>query len=157
MPSFGSRSLEELSTCHPYLQIVLQKAILEVNFTVIQGARGREAQMEAFRTGKSTLKWPESTHNYRALMEDVRQGFAGSVGQPLSFGADLAPWHTEEPHIRWNETGEFYLLAGLCRGVSVDTLPRGWTVRLGADWDSDGYVTDQEFHDLGHIELVAPG
>lgn len=156
MPRFGRRSREELDTCHPYLQKVLKHAIREVNFTVIQGFRDEEGQMEAFRTGKSKVRWPDSEHNYQARRQDISQGFAHRPGQPLSLGVDLAPWHTAEPHIRWERTGEFYLLAGICRGLASAILPDGWDVRLGADWDSDGYTDDQSFQDLGHIELIRP-
>jgi hypothetical protein len=31
---------------------------------------------------------------------------------------------------------------------------RGYVVRWGGDWDNDGDLMDQEFHDLPHFELV---
>lgn len=156
MPRFGQRSRDELDTCHPFLRRVLEKAIKEVDFTIICGFRDEESQMEAFRTGKSKVRWPDSKHNNQASRQDISQGFAHRPGQPLSLGVDLAPWHTTPPHIRWERTSEFYLLAGLCRGFGCELLPDGWDVRLGADWDSDGYTSDQDFHDLGHIELILP-
>lgn len=153
MPRFGERSKAKLVTCHPHLRLVLNEAIERWDFTIIYGFRGEAEQNEAFATGNSTKRWPESLHNHVATQEDVDAGFASNVGAPLSLGVDLAPWHPEEPHILWEKTEEFYLLAGRIQGISEMILPKGWYLRAGADWDGDGYVTDQTFHDLGHLEL----
>lgn len=154
MPEFGERSSQELATCHPHLRMVLEEGIRRVDFTIVEGYRGEEAQNEAYRTGKSTLQYPESKHNRTATEEDVEAGFAAQAGEPLSWAADVAMWHYDTPHIRWERHGEFYLLAGILRGIGEMILPEGWSIRQGADWDRDGYTTDQSFHDLPHIELV---
>lgn len=154
MPEFGRRSRERLSTCHPHLQMVAHEVIPHYDHTIVAGWRGEEAQEQAFVSGRSAKRWPDSKHNHVASEEDVEAGFAPNVGAPLSLGLDVAPWHPEWPHIYWQRTSEFYMLAGMYRGIGEKVLPEGWAIRLGADWDDDGYTEDQEFKDLGHIELV---
>ena len=63
MPRFGTRSTTVLDTLHPALQRVLVEAIKVRDFTLIEGHRGRDQQEEYFRTGKTTLHYPDSLHN----------------------------------------------------------------------------------------------
>lgn len=154
MPQFGDRSKRELATCHPHLRLVLDEAIERVDFTVLEGYRGEEKQNEAYRKGASTLRYPESKHNNVATEDDVSAGFAPTAGAPLSLAVDIAPWYPDNPHVRWDGRAEFYILAGLVRGIGEMILPEGWAIRTGADWDRDGKTHDQSFHDLPHIELI---
>lgn len=154
MPEFSSHSKRELATCHPHLRRVAEEAIRYVDYRVLEGYRSEQAQNRAYRTGRSTLQYPGSKHNRTATEADVRQGFAGQAGEPLSWAVDVAIYHYDDPHIRWGLRGEFYMLGGLFRGIGAMILPSGWGIRLGADWDSDGYTSDQSFHDLPHVELV---
>lgn len=134
---FGSRSQGRLDTCHPDIRGILKTAIERApfDFTVVCGARDKAAQDEAFATGMSKKRWPESKHNV--------------VSDGLSLAVDVAPWI--KGTIPWNDEGSFYVLAGCilsaakCRGVKM---------RYGGDWDRDGLTEDQSFMDLGHFELV---
>ena len=135
MPSFGQRSTQVLDTLHPALQYVLKEAIKTRDFTLIEGYRGRDQQEEYFRTGKTTLHYPDSLHNK----------------QP-SRAVDLAPWYPQPPHVRWDKREEFYSLAGFIQGIASTN---GIIIRSGGDWDQDGDHHDQTFHDLPHLELRA--
>lgn len=157
MPELDERSKKKLETLHPYLRRVLGEAIKVYPFLIVGGWRSEEDQEEAYRTGASTKRWPDSTHNNVASQEDVDAGFAPNVGAPLSLGADLAPVRYDPMRIEWERMDEFYMLAGLCRGIGEMILPEGWAIRLGGDWDSDGYTDDQRFIDAGHIELRRVG
>ena len=63
MPHFGMQSRIQRNECHEDLQRVLNQAINSYDFSVICGYRGMSHQNEAFRTGKSQLRWPKSKHN----------------------------------------------------------------------------------------------
>ena len=63
MPKFSKRSKERLSTCVEEIQDVMNLAIEFVDFSVICGHRGEEAQNKAFRDGFSKLTYPNSNHN----------------------------------------------------------------------------------------------
>ena len=154
MASFGKRSTKRLETCHPHLRLVLDEAIRYVDFTILEGWRSEDRQNEMLETGMSTLAWPKSKHNRVATAEDVEEGLAPNEGAPLSRAVDVAMYHKDLPHVRWDLRGEFYMLGGLIRGIGAMVLPNGWVIRLGADWDRDGHTTDQTFMDLPHVELI---
>jgi hypothetical protein len=72
LPQFGDRSLKNLAGVHPDLRRVLDEAIKHVDFTVIQGQRGRAAQEKARLSGNSKAGFGQSPHNYApALAVDV--------------------------------------------------------------------------------------
>lgn len=128
MPYFSDHSREQLETCHPDLQAVMQAAINFFNFRVLEGRRGKERQNELYAEGKSQLRYPNSNHNANP-----------------SNAVDIAPWP-----IDWSDTARFYYLAGYIMALSkAMNIPLRW----GGDWDQDTEVTDQSFMDLGHFEL----
>lgn len=63
MPKFSNRSLNNKATLELDLQLVLEEAIRNYDFTIICGYRGKDEQNTAFKEGHSKLKWPESRHN----------------------------------------------------------------------------------------------
>ena len=63
MPKFSQKSLDRLHDCHPLLQMVMLAAIKKTDFSVICGFRGEKEQNEAYASGNSKLKWPQSKHN----------------------------------------------------------------------------------------------
>lgn len=72
MPTFGQRSLDNLSEAHPDLQRVMHEAIKEYDFTVICGYRGKAEQDQAFKEKKSKARFGQSPHNFKpALAVDV--------------------------------------------------------------------------------------
>ncbi len=133
MPLFSTRSLAVLQTCDEKLQIVFNEVIEWVDCTILEGARSDEAQLEAFRAGRSQLKPGQSKHNV-------------TTDRPLSRAVDVAPYP-----IRWDDHRRFYLFAGFVIGTAAQL---GIMVRCGADWDGDFEVRDQSFHDLPHFELM---
>lgn len=135
MASFSSKSERHLSSCHPIIVEVANEVITHFDFTVLQGFRSKEKQNEAYRTGRSKLEWPESTHNH---MEG---------GEPLSLGIDIAPYP-----IDWSKTQRFRYLAGWWMGTAASIGYPGY-FRWGGDWDMDTDLSDQNFNDLGHFEL----
>lgn len=146
---FGSRSLSNVRTCHPVLQEVLHEAILRtpMDFTVLEGHRGEDEQNRMVERGVSQLRYPRSKHNR-----------TDADGEPRSWAADIAPWWHETPHIRWDRTDEFRWLAGFVMGVGARIAePKGFRLRWGGNWDSDGDHGDSSFVDLPHIELVDIG
>lgn len=122
-----------LNDVNPALVDVCQTALEYgvMDFTVIEGLRSYERQQMLFNNGKS------KTMNSKHLMQD--DGFSHAV--------DIVPWP-----IDWKDTGRFYILNGIMRAAAAEL---GVTIRTGADWDNDGLIQDQTFHDLPHYELVS--
>lgn len=129
MPRFSNRSTLALRTCHPDLQKVFTEAIKHIDFMVLEGHRGQEAQDKAFRTGYSQVRWPNGKHN-----------------KVPSLAVDIAPYP-----IRWGDTERFVYFAGVIMGIASQM---GIKLRWGGDWNQDTEVRDERFRDWGHFELV---
>lgn len=129
MPKFGTRSTNNLATCHEDLQKLFNEVIKHFDCSVICGHRGQEEQDKAFHEGYSTLKFPASKHN-----------------KMPSLAADVIPYPVD-----WEDHKRFYMFVGIVRGIAAEMkIP----IRCGADWDGDMEVKDQRFHDLPHFELL---
>lgn len=96
MPSFSKRSRDNLKTCHPLLQDVCNEAIKYIDFAVICGHRGKEAQEKAFREGNSKARWGESKHN-----------------SDPSLAVDLFPYPYD-----WDDRESFRVLADCIMGIA---------------------------------------
>lgn len=143
MPKFGDKSEAQLITCHSAIQKVLRHAILYHDFSVHEGKRSEEKQRDNVRRGVSQTM--NSNHVY-----------------PLdgpSLAADVLPYpfrgwpeNTQDTKERMLRLKEFHALVafilGVAHGLGVHNL------RSGMDWDGDWDFTDQQFHDLPHLELV---
>ena len=127
--AYSPRSRARLETCNPRLQSVFNEVILHTDCTILAGRRSEAEQNEAFDTGRSQLRYPESKHN-----------------KAPSLAVDVAPFP-----IDWENRERFLLFAGFVKGVAAAI---GIRLRLGADWDGDGDTRDQRFHDVPHFELI---
>lgn len=125
---FGPKSLAQLATCDPKLQLLFHEVSKYRSCTIIIGHRNKAAQDEAFRTGHSKLKWPLGEHN-----------------KLPSSALDASPYP-----IDWKNTQRFYYFGGFVMGIAASL---GIRIRFGGDWDSDGDPRNQTFNDLVHFEL----
>jgi len=129
MPKFSRISHDRLYTCDTSLICLCEVVIREIDFSVLCGHRGEAEQNEAYRTGRSSKRWPYSKHN----------------GEP-SWAVDLAPYP-----IDWNDTARFAWFAGYvmakARAMHID-------IRWGGDWDRDTFTTDHRLIDMPHFEIV---
>lgn len=125
---FGASSLKNLNEAVDPLQKLFREVIKLVDCKVIEGHRPKAEQDEAFNSGKSKLKFPNSKHN----------------SMP-SKAVDVVPWPLD-----WEDTKRFYrfgeLVVKTAKEMNID-------LRWGGDWDGDGDYTDQTFNDLVHFEL----
>ena len=129
MPNFGDRSRRNLSEAHPDLQRLFDEVIKHFDCSVIEGHRGQEEQNKYFHSGQSKARYPNSKHNTTPSM-----------------AVDVVPYPIE-----WDNTDRMYMFVGFVKGIATSM---GIKLRLGADWDGDTKVKDQNFHDLPHFELV---
>lgn len=129
MPAFSKSSLDRLATCHPKLQALMNEVIKYEDCVILCGHRGQAEQDQAFRDGKSKLKWPQGKHNTLP-----------------SNAVDIAPYPLD-----WNDHLAFARLAGYVQAIA-DGM--GIAVRWGGDWNGNGKSKDERFLDLVHFELV---
>ena len=132
MPHFGKTSKRRLETCHQDLQDLFDEVITVVDCSIIEGHRSQEKQDTYYYDGKSKVRWPYGKHN----------------GDP-SEAVDAAPYLNNA--ISWNKYHCIYL-AGIVMGIASQMkIP----IRWGGDWDGDKEpITDQDFQDLVHYELI---
>jgi peptidoglycan L-alanyl-D-glutamate endopeptidase CwlK len=144
MPSFGRQSTARLATVHHELRAICNAVIKHYDFTIIWGFRNRAEQNDCFSRGASTKRFPDSKHNTRFVTTN------GDI--ECSDAIDVAPWHADLPHIRWENELEFVQLSGRLLQVADEF---GIAVRYGGDWDSDDDLYDRNKpFDLGHIERL---
>ena len=134
MPKFSKRSRGRLDTCHPRLITLFDQVIKSYDCTILEGYRGKQAQDEMLRSGRSKLNYPKSKHN-----------------SSPSLAVDVVPYP-----INWQNTERMRHFAGFVFGVAS---VMGIRLRWGGDWDGDVMTTDnglrdQSFMDLPHFELI---
>lgn len=132
MPSYSNGSIVKLSTCHPDLQRIMNEVIKHVDIAITCGHRDEEDQEQAFREGKSHVRFPNSKHNSKP-----------------SRAVDFVPFILGKPV--WNNKDLICGIAFFIKGIAAGM---GIKVRLGADWNGDFDTTTDNFLDAFHVELV---
>lgn len=129
MNKYSRTSIERLSTCNNQLQTLFRKVLPYHDHKIIQGHR-TEAQHKMYMLeGKTKVNYSQTYHRFNP-----------------SKAVDVAPFP-----IRWNDSGSFYVFAGVVKAVAQDLGIWG-NLRWGGDWDRDGQYNDQSFNDLVHWE-----
>ena len=134
MASFSSQSQDRLDSCHTDLIVLFETVVKNFDCSVICGFRPEADQMDAYLTGNSQTKWPDSRHNTLPSM-----------------AVDVAPYPVD-----CNDRERFTLFAGYVLGVAATLRTHGVIshgVRWGGDWNSNSHVSDNNFDDLVHFEL----
>lgn len=129
---FSKKSLERLEGVHPFLVDLCFKVLQHWDCTVIYGRRSIAEQQHLFQE--------ELTKTMNSWHLEQPDGYAYAV--------DLAPYP-----IDWDDTNRFYYFAGLVMALAKETLPEGYYLRWGGNWDRDYDLDDQKFMDLVHFEL----
>lgn len=145
MPNFSNKSRKLLSTCHPDLQAIMNEAIKQYDFSILEGARSTERQIQLFKEGKSKCDGIKikSNHQPRTCKE---------CPQGCSFAIDIAPFP-----IDWEDTNAFKELAVIVLDIANEMYNLGeikHKLRWGGDWNMNGKTSDETFRDYPHFELI---
>lgn len=119
MPVFSKLSQMRLETCHTDIQRVMNRAILEYDFSIICGLRNEADQLEAFNKGNSKLKYPYSRHNRSKIDDDLWD-------YKVSDAVDVAPYP-----INWNKPERFKDLAKVILRIAKE---EGVELTWGGNW-----------------------
>lgn len=139
MPTFGKQSLARLETCHPDIQKVLRRAIINgPDFTILSGHRSPEEQQALYAQGRT--KPGNKVTNIDGVTKLSMHNHSPSLA------VDIAPYP-----IDWNDHARFIQLAWYVQGIA-DAM--GVNLRWGGDWNGNGRTDDERFVDLPHFELV---
>lgn len=140
MPAFSKKSRAMLEQVHPDLQKVMEEAIKIIDFSITEGARTKEKQLEYYKAGKS------KTLNSKHLPK-----YCAEYGRNYSMAIDLCPYPCD-----WNDRERFCLLAGIVLGITKILLDQGkikHRIRWGGDWSENNITKDEKFSDMPHFEL----
>jgi len=159
MPSFGNTSMKRLVTCCDELQEILNRSIRVIDYSIIEGSRTMELQNHYYDIEVSTLRWPNSKHN---ITEDQPKSDAVDIwpytrewgalsGDPTQIKKIATELGREEIEVKEFVYKAFAYLAGVHQGIAFQL---GYKLIWGGDWNGDGNMLDQKFHDLPHLELV---
>lgn len=126
MPTFGTASLTSRAKLHPKLQLIVDEAIKEIDFKILDATRGRAAQEKAFKQGNTKAHFGDSAHNYVPAI-----------------AMDLFPAPYD-----WNNRQSFINLYNVVMRIAkAHDIP----LRSGLDWNMDGNFKDG--WDAPHYEL----
>jgi len=137
MPYYSQTSKNRLATCHTDLRVLFGHVIQNFDCTIVCGHRDKEAQDKAYAEGKSQLKYPCSKHN-----------------KIPSLAVDAAPY--EATGIDWTKS-QMLFFAGYVKGIADQLYQSGvmsHRIRLGADWNMNNDIDDENFLDAPHFELI---
>lgn len=179
MPHFGKTSTTNLEECDLRLQDIAKKVIQILDFSIIEGHRGKDKQDDLFDQRKTKLRYPQSKHNSepskafdwvpypvdwrgeKELQEAIEKYVASQTNIAIA-ERDMVSFSSmrimkQKSDEALNEIidiihniQKWYLYAGAFRGAAE---AMNISVRSGADWDGDGNTWDQTFDDIGHLEL----
>ena len=136
---FGKRSKSNLESADDRLQRVVHRALSfgVLDFSVIEGHRSVERQLELYRAGKTQI-------------DGITK--KGMHNEYPSKAIDLLPSPTVVNGVDvWQDKQRFCVLAGL---ILAAASIEGVSIRWGGDWDSDGNNADSNFLDYPHFELA---
>lgn len=128
MPKLSDKSKAALDTCLPSLQNLFKELISYVDFTVIEGHRGQEAQDKAYAEGNSKLMFPNGKHN------NLPSHAVDVIAYPID----------------WNNVQRNTYFAGIVMGFA---MARGIKLRWGGDFNENLNPSDEKFKDLVHFEV----
>ena len=143
MPKFGTRSKEQLSTCHNDLQVLFNTVIKEVDCSVTCGYRNKADQEKAYDEGNSKVHYPHGKHNSNP-----------------STAVDVYPYP-----IDYKDLSRYYWFAGwvLAKAEILRNVGEiANKIRWGGNWDglNSGKIDfsynkrSDVLDDLPHFELI---
>lgn len=158
---FGAASLKKLAECAAPLQDVLTEAIKYQDFTIICAHRNKAAQDEAYKTGASKLKWPQSKHNtspscavdIAPYIAELPESCRLLIGTPGQLDAIASVYKINRARASTILMRHYDVLAGCILTVAAQ---RGIAIRWGGNWDTDQNLFDQvgKLDDAPHFELA---
>ena len=125
----SSESAKRLSTVYPDLAKVIMEATKLFPLMVVCGYRDENAQNEAFASGASKQRWPNSKHNTKP-----------------SLAVDISPIPYETTNVK-----KLTYIAGHIMAIAHQM---GIKLRWGGDFNMNLNPADDNFQDLYHFEIL---
>lgn len=155
MNKIGKSSRKKLDTCDPDLQLIIEESIKvsDIDFGIAQGERTIELQQLYFDQGKSKIN-PKAYSSLEKLLSKAKHIVDGEI-RLLSDAVDIYAYVNGKAS--WNPKYLCYI-GGVIMSTANRLYEEGrimYKLRWGGNWDNDGeIITDQNFQDLPHYELI---
>ncbi len=148
MPSFGTKSLDELSTANMLLQNLFNVVIQYANCSILFGNRPQTLQFELFKKGRQLSSEGVWVITDKASVVTYKDGYEklSMHNYTPSKAVDAVSYP-----IDWEDRDQAYYFAGIVKGIAI---MMGINIRWGGDFNRNGQVGDESFKDLYHFELV---
>lgn len=144
MFTFAKSSINRLGEAHPDLKLICEtvKDYSGIDYDISESYRNLIRQQKLYKEGKSTI---DGVHNR---------------GKHNMVPAEAVDIYCYDGAKGSYSIHQMTYMAGLFQAVSQQLYKSGKTthiIRWGGNWDSDGeIITDQEFDDLPHFEIIKP-
>ena len=158
--NFGTRSNNNLDTCHEDLQKIARLAIKwsPTDFGIHAGERTIEKQQEYFEDGKSKIN-PQN-YTEESLLKKAKHVVSNDPNSKYAKSRAF-DFHCSETmpgkNLTWDVT-HLSVVIGVIMAAAQYLFDKGeitYKIRSGGDWDRDGiFIYDHSFQDLPHIELI---
>jgi peptidoglycan L-alanyl-D-glutamate endopeptidase CwlK len=138
MYKLSTSSKDKLYTCDYRIQLIVNaiRNLALIDITISEGVRSKELQDKYYKEKKSKVRWPNGKHN---ITESDQKSKAVDIAPCINGEVSYDPRHC-------------CFLAGQILAIAKAL---GFKLRWGGNWDMDGEpITDQDFQDLVHFELV---
>ena len=148
--NFGRTSRNRRNTCHSDLQLILNRAIKYVDFSIAQGMRTVEKQFEYYKRGRVQLHGKSWAIYDKSKVITNIDGTRkkGKHNYNPSLAVDIVPYYKGKAD--WNDLERFKNLVYFIKGIAFEL---GFELRLGCDWDNDFENRDHTLIDVPHMEL----
>ena len=134
MPKFSIQSEQILNSCHPDLRRLFNIIVKTYDCKILQGARSEIEQKKLFAEGKSKLDGVIKKSKHQTDKEN-----------PFARAVDASP------HPYTTNREQLSHFAGYVKAVAEALEIK---IRWGGDWDNDNDLSDNNFGDLYHFELI---
>ena len=159
--NLGPKSKIQFDTLHPDLQEIigfgLERCI--VDFSLVEGHRPVEKQLEYFKKGREFKNGRWEVVNKKATITNVDGHYIkGNHNYIPSRAVDFCAYVPDKPQLAWDAIHLTYIGATLI--LIADSLFTEGVIthklRWGGDWDMDGDLADNRLYDRPHVELYTP-
>lgn len=157
----GANSKKVFDTLHEDLQTVITWGLklCAVDFTLYEGYRSPEKQLEYYKKGREFKNGRWVVVNEKAVITKV-DGYhiKGQHNYNPSHAVDLRAYVPDKEQLTWDSVHLTYIAASLIMiaeflfndGVIKHKL------RWGGNWDKDGDLADNTLVDRPHLEIYKP-
>jgi peptidoglycan L-alanyl-D-glutamate endopeptidase CwlK len=147
MPKFGRKSLDQLSSCHPDIQLIFSEVVKHFDCSIIEGHRSASRQNDHWQKGREfTGGDPKKRSSWKVVGETVttKDGYEKKSRHQSfpSVAVDVVPYPT-----MWSDEVRMDKLAGVVEYVQDKLFEEG-KIKNKLDWGYDLWKWDKPHFQL---------